>query len=96
MVLGPPTALTYGRRGSIVEELPLMLGSILMLVAAIGIVLYVALVIAIPVCRMLDWFSREPKDARKPSSHTPNLVRLTLQRITGHRRTDHSTDECNQ
>jgi hypothetical protein len=45
------------------EAFSLAFGIILMLVAAIGIVFYVALVIAIPVCRMLDWvFDTEEKD----------------------------------
>jgi len=60
-----------------VEELPLMLGIVLMLVAAIGIVLYVALVIAIPVCRMLDWFSGEPADVRDaPARNTKKIMSL--------------------
>jgi hypothetical protein len=41
------------------EALSLAFGIILMLVAAVGIVLYVALVIAIPVCRLLDWLAGE-------------------------------------
>lgn len=44
------------------EGIALMVGIVLMLVAAIGIVFYVALVIAIPVCRVLDWFSSEDTD----------------------------------
>ena len=39
------------------EGLSLALGIVLMLVAAIGGLCYVALVIAIPVCRLLDWFA---------------------------------------
>ena len=41
------------------EALSLAFGVILMLVAAVGILLYVALVIAIPVCRLLDWLAGE-------------------------------------
>ena len=41
------------------EALSLAFGVILMLVAAIGIPLYVALVIAIPVCRLFDWLAGE-------------------------------------
>lgn len=37
------------------EALWMFLSIVLMLVAAIGIVFYVALVIAIPVWRLLDW-----------------------------------------
>ena len=39
------------------EAFALAVGVILMLVAAVGIVFYVALVIAIPVCRFLDWIT---------------------------------------
>jgi hypothetical protein len=46
------------------EGLTLAAGIILMLVAAIGIVFYVALVIAIPVCRMLDWVFDKETDER--------------------------------
>lgn len=42
------------------EALSLFIGISLMLVAAIGIVFYVALVIAIPVCRLLDWLFDHP------------------------------------
>jgi len=35
----------------------LSIGIVLMLVAAVGVVLYVAMVIAIPVWRFLDWIS---------------------------------------
>ncbi|MCC6180042.1 MAG: hypothetical protein IT305_32410 [Chloroflexi bacterium] len=42
------------------EALSLMLGLILMLVASIAIVLYVALVVTIPVWRTLDWLSALP------------------------------------
>lgn len=34
-----------------------MVGTVVMMLAALGGVCYVALVIAIPVCRLLDWFS---------------------------------------
>ena len=44
------------------EALSLAVGIVLMLVAAIGIGFYVALVIAIPVWRMLDWLSEEEMD----------------------------------
>ena len=50
------------------EALSLAVGIILMLVAAIGIVFYVALVIAIPVCRLLDWISGE-----KPNERTTGM-----------------------
>lgn len=49
-----------------------MLGLTLMLVAAIGVILYVALVIAIPVCRMLDWFSR----GQVTHERLPGLLRV--------------------
>jgi hypothetical protein len=49
----------------------------------IGIILYVALVIAIPVCRMLDWFSGETPDGRKPSRNNLNTVRSRFGRLTG-------------
>lgn len=75
------------------EALPLMVGVVLMLVAAVGIVLYVALVIAIPVCRMLDWFSGEPTGARNPSSDTPYIVRLIVGRLAGRRRPMRSVND---
>jgi hypothetical protein len=68
------------------EELPLMFGIVAMLIAAIGIVLYVALVIAIPICRMLDWFSGEPTSARNPPSYSPNIIALVLRRLSGRAR----------
>lgn len=46
------------------EALSLAAGIILMIVAAIGILFYVALVIAIPVCRMLDWFFDREADTK--------------------------------
>jgi hypothetical protein len=64
-----------------------------MLVAAIGIVLYVALVIAIPVCRMLDWFSGEPIHVRNASSGTPNIIRLALGRLAGRGRSNRSAND---
>jgi len=56
------------------EAASLFFGIILMMIAAVGIVLYVALVIAIPVCRLLDWLFVEEAD--KLTSH--RLVVLTL------------------
>jgi hypothetical protein len=45
------------------EALSLAAGIILMIVAAIGMVLYMALVVVIPVCRVLDWlFDKETKE----------------------------------
>jgi hypothetical protein len=64
------------------EQLSLMIGIVLMLVAAIGIVLYVALVIAIPVCRMLDWFSGEPAGERTTSPHASNVIKSAFKRLT--------------
>lgn len=49
------------------ESVSLMAGIILMLVAAVGIPLYVALVIAIPVCRTLDWLFDQPSSEEAPS-----------------------------
>jgi hypothetical protein len=46
------------------EQLSLMIGIVLMLVAGIGILLYVSLVIAIPACRLLDWFFGAHDDVR--------------------------------
>jgi hypothetical protein len=71
----------------------LMVGVVLMLVAAIGIVLYVALVIAIPVCRMLDWFSGDPARERKSPADTPNIVRSTLGHLAGRRRSIRSAGD---
>lgn len=42
------------------EPLSLMLGAIIMVLTPVGILLYVALVVAIPVCRMLDWLDGPP------------------------------------
>jgi hypothetical protein len=42
------------------ESLSLMLGITLMLVTPILIVLYVAFVIAVPICRLLDWLGSSP------------------------------------
>jgi hypothetical protein len=45
------------------EGASLAVGIVLMLVAGIGIIGYVALVVAIPVCRLLDWIAgEEPKE----------------------------------
>ena len=46
------------------EAPSLLVGIILMMVAAIGILLYAALVIAIPVCRLLDWLFDDPTKER--------------------------------
>jgi hypothetical protein len=53
-----------------VEQTLLMLGIVMMLVAPVGIVLYVALVIAIPVCRALDWLFGSATDEQsvRPST----------------------------
>ena len=46
------------------REFMFAVGVVLMLVAAIGPILYVALVIAIPACRLIDWLAgEEPKQA---------------------------------
>jgi hypothetical protein len=71
-----------------VEELSLMLGIILMLVAAIGIVFYVALVIAIPVCRLLDWFSDKEPDERRAPPRPSHVTRSIWVRLTGRSRSD--------
>ena len=55
------------------EAPSLFVGIILMMVAAIGIFLYAALVIAIPVCRLLDWFFHEESTDRM--SHLSRLGR---------------------
>jgi hypothetical protein len=63
-----------------VEEQTLMLGVILMLVAGIGILMYAALVIAIPVCRMLDWFTHKDEgivELRVARRRTSLLSRLS-------------------
>lgn len=57
------------------DELPLMVGIVVMLVAAAGSVLYVALVIAIPVCRALDWFA-DPKPDEAISRPAPSGVTM--------------------
>jgi hypothetical protein len=49
------------------ESVSMMAGITLMLVAAVGILLYVALVIAIPVCRALDWLFDRPSSEEAPS-----------------------------
>jgi hypothetical protein len=69
-----------------------MLGIVLMLVAAIGIVLDVALVIAIPVCRMLDWFPGEPADVRNTSPDTLDIIRLILGHLAGRSRSVRSAN----
>jgi hypothetical protein len=56
------------------EGLTLATGIILMLVAAIGVVFYVGLVIAIPVCRLLDWFF--DKETDEPVSRPSRVGRL--------------------
>jgi hypothetical protein len=86
-------ALVRSRRESSVEALPLMLGIVLMLVAAIGIVFYVALVIAIPVCRMLDWFSGKPDNARNASEDSPNVIRLLRGRLDSRGRSVRSPND---
>lgn len=48
------------------EAASMMAGVILMIIAAVGILLYVALVIAIPVCRMLDWLFDRPSSEEAP------------------------------
>ena len=64
------------------EALTLALGIILMLVAAIGIVFYVALVIAIPVCRMLDWlFDNETDERVIRPSRRGQATRATMKRV---------------
>jgi hypothetical protein len=50
--------------GTAMSQLSVMLGLMIVVAAAIGGLLYVALVIAIPVCRMLDWLSPAPTDER--------------------------------
>ena len=51
------------------EPQSLMLGAILMLVAPIGVLLYVAVVIAILVCRLLGWLrSSRPGGQEAPKS----------------------------
>jgi hypothetical protein len=65
------------------EGLTLATGIILMLVAAIGIVFYVALVIAIPVCRMLDWlFDKDRKTPVIRPSHSGARMRIMPRRVT--------------
>jgi hypothetical protein len=69
------------------EALSLAFGVILMLVAAVGTLLYVALVIAIPVCRLFDWLAGEEpgptngrpaaRTARPPTRRLPTgLARI--------------------
>jgi hypothetical protein len=57
------------------EAVSLLLGILLMLVAAVGIVFYVALVIAIPVCRLLDWLAGEEPNQAKDQSLRPAIPR---------------------
>ena len=75
------------------EELPLMLGIVLMLVAAIGSVLYVALVIAIPVCRMLDWFSGESADVQNASARNTKKIMSLPGRLIGRGRSTRSHND---
>ena len=44
-----------GRKERTMEPMTLLLGGILMLLTPIGILFYVALAVAIPVCHLLDW-----------------------------------------
>jgi hypothetical protein len=74
------------------DALSLAVGIILMLVAAVGTVLYVALVIAIPVCRVLDWlFQEDETRVARPSwlaTWTRSVTRRTMavaRHIRGHR-----------
>lgn len=62
------------------EELSLMLGIILMMVAPLGIMLYVALVIAIPVCRTLDWFFNPRTDEHMVRASPPRATRRARSR----------------
>jgi hypothetical protein len=66
------------------EQLSLMLSIIVMLVAAVGAMLYVALVIAIPVCRALDWFT-DPKSEESTSAPSPSRT-TPWARLWRHRR----------
>jgi len=74
------------------EAFSLAAGVILMLVAAIGIVLYVALVIAIPVCRFIDWIGGERPDApprqatARRVENLAQLVRRRAMKLIGRRR----------
>ena len=64
------------------EGFLLAAGIILMLVAAIGIVFYVALVIAIPVCRTLDWlFDNDRKEPLIRPSHSGARMRILPRRV---------------
>jgi hypothetical protein len=75
------------------EALSLAAGIVLMIVASIGIVLYVALVIAIPVCRMLEWFfDEETKERPIRPSRLGRLARAVSRwwgGLTGHTFTHH-------
>ena len=64
------------------EGFLLAAGIILMLVAAIGIVFYVALVIAIPVCRTLDWlFDKDTQEPVIRPSHSGARMRIMPRRV---------------
>jgi hypothetical protein len=82
------------------EATSLFVGIILMMVAVIGIFLYAALVIAIPVCRMLDWFfNQEPRDRAVQSSRHGRAMRATIRWLGGSRHdasTSHHHDGGNQ
>jgi hypothetical protein len=65
------------------EAASLFVGIMLMLVAATGIVLYVALVIAIPVCRLLDWLFGEEADERTSRRLVVPTPRSGLMRLIG-------------
>ena len=74
------------------EQLALMVGLVLMIVVPIGILLYVALVIAIPVCRMLDWFTDQPGEwsatrrTAPPTGIMARLARIARQMLSHGRR----------
>lgn len=53
----------------------LSISIVLMFVAVVGAVLYVALVIAIPVWRMLDWLSPDGRHEREPAGRPKSLGR---------------------
>ena len=65
------------------ESLSLMLGIVLMIVAALGILGYVALVIAIPVCRLIDWIGGPDaeKQAARQMRTQPSLRSRLRSRI---------------
>ena len=60
------------------EAFSVATGVILMLVAAIGIVLYVALTIAIPVCRFIDWIGGERPGAPHRQAYARRAESLVL------------------